>query len=178
MTTNVDLTNRALALSGTRSQITGMTDGSTEALYANLLYNEFRDFMLREGDYDWALKGASVVALPAPALPWVYAYVYPSDAIRIRTLITPTDNPLDPQPVEWNVVSGGSGSSIVTKTAVVTILYTFAQAENEWDAIFTDSFVRLLASGLIFALENRIEASKESMNAALAFAQIANMRDS
>jgi hypothetical protein len=111
-------------------------------------------------------------------LPWVYAYVYPSDAIRIRTLITPTDNPLDPQPVEWNVVSGGSGSSIVTKTAVVTILYTFAQAENEWDAIFTDSFVRLLASGLIFALENRIEASKESMNAALAFAQIANMRDS
>jgi hypothetical protein len=61
MTSNVDITNRALAQIGSRSQITSMVDGSQEALYANLLYVDLRDFLLREGDYDFSMVSTGAV---------------------------------------------------------------------------------------------------------------------
>src|SRR5678815_2209536 len=96
MTTNIDLTNRAIAQIGTRSQITSMVDGSAEALYANLIYNGLRNFLLREGDYDFALKTAVPTPFSPPTLPWVYSYVYPIDAIRLRQLVPTIFSALDP----------------------------------------------------------------------------------
>lgn len=177
MTSNIDITNRALATIGTRSQITSMVDGSAEALYANLLYNDLRDFMLREGDYDFALVDIAAVPQAVPALPWTFRYSYPTDAIRIRQLIPLGFIALDPMPIEWNLLSIANVRYIVTTQAIVNILYTYPAPEDSWDAIFTESFVRLLASGLAFALENRIPASREKLQEAIAFANIANMRD-
>lgn len=177
MTTNIDLTNRAIAQIGTRSQITSMVDGSAEALYANLIYNGLRNFLLREGDYDFALKTAVPTPFSPPTLPWVYSYVYPIDAIRLRQLVPTIFSALDPAPVEWNLVTIGTVQYIFTKTPVSVMLYTFAPVEDLWDALFTETFVRLLGSSLAFALENRIEASKEKLQEALSFAGIANMRD-
>jgi hypothetical protein len=138
MTTNVDITNRALAQIGTHSQITSMTDGSEEARYANLLYNPLRDFLLTEGDYDFSIGVA---------------------------VLTP------------NGTGGGSTRFILTKEAVATAIYTAAPLEDVWGPIFTEAFTRLLASALAFAIENRIEASKEKLSEALNFAGIANLRD-
>lgn len=177
MTSNIDITNRALATIGTRSQITSMVDGSQEALYANIIYNDLRDFMLREGDYDFALVDIAPTPQAIPAVPWTFRYSYPTDCIRIRQLITSNFVALDPLPVEWNILSIANVRFIVTTQAIANILYTYPAPEDSWDAIFTESFVRLLASGLAFALENRIEASREKLQEALAFANIANMRD-
>ena len=49
--------------------------------------------------------------------------------------------------------------------------------EEFWDPIYQTAFVRMLASSLAFALENRIEASKLKMEEALGFAGIAKVRD-
>lgn len=177
MTTNIDLTNRALATIGTRSQITSMTDGSTEALYANLLYAGLRDFMLREGDYDFALKSVVGVVTTPPTLPWLLSYTYPPDAIRIRQLIPFTFPSLNPTPIEWGLETSSGQRRIVTIQAVGQILYTYPAIEDLWDSIFTEAFIRLLGSSLAFALENRIEASTAKLNEALSFARIADMRD-
>lgn len=178
MTTSTDLTNRALAQIGSRSQVTSLTDGSTEAIYANLLYNELRDFMLREGDYDWAATVVNAIAAAVPPFPWVFAYTYPAIALRVRNLIPSTNVPLDPQPIEWNVIQLVSGTrSILTKTAISLILITYAPPEDTWDSIFTEAFVRLLGSCLAFAIQNRIEASKMKLQEALSFAGLANLRD-
>lgn len=178
MTSNVDITNRALAEIGTRSRISGMTDGSTEALYANILYNGLRDFLLREGDYDFALKEATLTTGGSVVIPWSYSYTYPSDAIRIRQLIPTVYVALDPAPMEWNV-SGGSGTRyILTNVSAAKAIYTYAPVEDLWDSIFTEAYVRLLGSALAFALQNRIEASQAKLNEALSFAGIADLRDS
>jgi hypothetical protein len=88
MTDNVTITNRALAQIGSRSQITSMVDGSQEALYANLLYVPLRDFLLREGDYDFSIAGPVALAPGGTtASPWVFSYVCPANALRIRSLI-------------------------------------------------------------------------------------------
>lgn len=178
MTTSVDVTNRALAQSGTRSQITSMTDGSAEALYANLLYNELRDFMLREGDYDFSLQNAAATGEAAGTAPWAWTYTYPTAALRIRQSIPLTYVALDPQPVEWNELNDAGTRKIASKVKISRFIFTAAPAnEDLWDSIFTEAFTRLLSSALIFALENRIEASKMKLEEALSFAGIANLRD-
>jgi len=181
MTTNVDLTNRALAEIGTRSQITSMTDGSQEALYANLLYNGLRDFLLREGDYEFA----STPIVPTPVevgvvpAPWLYAYAYPTDCVRVKQLI-PVGDPtlLNPVPVEFNIANSASTRVIVTKVNTAFLIYTTNSViETLWDSMFTESFVRMLASALAFALENRIEASNAKLQEAINFAGMASLKD-
>jgi hypothetical protein len=168
MTSQLDLCNRALAMAGTRSQITDLVS-SPEGVYCNLLYAEFRDFLLRQGDYDFSLGFVAAVAT-APISGWAYAYEYPAFCVRIRQLLPLIITPFDPQPIQWNIYIG---TTIVTTLPAESIIYTANNvAEDNWDPIFTDGFVRLLASGLFFALENRIEAHKEALQEALEFVQI------
>lgn len=175
--TQLDNTKRALAEIGTRTTISAMNDGSTEANYASLLYNPLRDFLLREGDYDWANGVESVVTLGAATFPWTFAYQYPSGALRIRQVTPASVFTYDPQPFQWNVVAVGATRRIWTKALASHVIYTYGAPEDVWDPIFTEAFVRLLASALAFALENRIEASSAKLNEAISFAGIANLRD-
>ena len=59
MASQLDIAREALAQIGTRSKIVSLTDGSAEAQYVNLLYGPIRDFLLREGDYDFSMVGAA-----------------------------------------------------------------------------------------------------------------------
>jgi hypothetical protein len=179
MTTQVDIANRALAQIGTRSQLTGLTINpaeSAEALYSSLLYAPLRDFLLTEGDYDFSSQ--LVAAVGAAGVPlWPFAYVYPTGALRIRQLVPITLPALDPQPLQWNIISVSNVRRIVSQNAAGSILITAAAIEDLWDPIFTEAYTRLLASALAFAVENRIEASKEKLSEAISFAGIANLRD-
>src|SRR6516165_9979578 len=178
MTTNIDLTNRALAQIGTRSQILSMTDGSQEALYANLLYGELRDFLLREGDYEFASTPVVATAIDRPLPPWLYGYLYPADCVRVKQLIPLGYNLLDPIPVEFNIANSANARAILTKIQAAFLVYTANSViEDHWDSMFTEAFVRMLASALAFALENRIEASREKLQQAIDFAGMASLKD-
>lgn len=177
MATQLDLAKEALAQIGTRSKITSLTDGSSEAQYISLLYGPIRDFLLAEGDYDFSLDRAGTVALAAPGAPWVFSYQYPASGLRIRQMIPSVFDALDPRPVTWNIAAFDGVKQIVTMEAMSSVVFTKAVAEALWDPLFSESFVRMLSSALAFALENRIEASKLKMEEALSFAGVANMRD-
>lgn len=174
----LDITKQALAEIGTRTSISAMNDGSSEANYASLLFAPLRDFLLREGDYDWSMGVAAAAAAAVPSFPWFFAYSYPAGALRIRQVIPLTSPTFDPRPMEWNVVSVGANRFIYTRAEISQIIYTLGVDDAVWDPIFKESFVRLLGSALAFALENRIEASDIKLKEAISFAGIANLRDS
>lgn len=180
--TQVSITNQALAEIGTRSKLTGTTIDPTqgaEALYSSLLFNPLRDFLLREGDFDWAMKSATAAVSGATiTAPWSRGYNYPSGALRIRQLVPMVFDVNDPQPLQWNVIDIGGVRTIVTRQSISVIWYTFGQDDALWDPIFQESYVRLLGSALAFALENRIEAADVKLKEAISFAGIANLRDS
>ena len=180
MVTQLDVAREALAQIGTRSNIISLSDGSAEATYINLLYGPIRDFLLVDGDYDWSMVSlVSPVDQPGVPQPWLFSYECPTDALRIRQLIPGAFDRLDPHPIEWNVIYHQGGTrSILTSFAVGEMLYTAsAIPEAVWDPMFRQSFVRMLASALAFALENRIEASKVKLDEALGFAGITKLRD-
>jgi len=177
MVTQLDVANEALAQIGTRSKIVSLDDGSAEAQYVNLLYAPIRDFLLVDGDYGWSMTSITLGELDVPDVPWKYTYGYPTAALRIRQLVPMAYDALDPRPVEWNVIGDGASRKIVTIEPVGIALCTIVAAEDIWDAIFRQSFVRMLASALAFALENRIEASKVKLDEALGFAGVGKARD-
>jgi len=175
--TQLEVAREALAQIGTRSKIASLDDGSAEATYINLLYDPIRDFLLVDGDYDFSLAVTRLTPPSPPIGPWLWAYDYPDDALRIRQLIPKQYELLDPRPIEWSITSTGGPRQINTKVEAIDILYTYAAVEDVWNAMFRQSFVRMLASALAFALENRIEASKVKLDEALGFAGIAKLRD-
>jgi hypothetical protein len=182
MTTSVDVANRALAQIGTRSQLTGdVIDPaqSTEAQYCALLYAPLRDFLLVEGDYGFSLFTMGAVSSLPIVAPWTQTYEFPLVALRVRQLFPTAFVPLDPHPVEWTVMVLSGVKKLMCNQAINSILYTgVPTSEDLWDSIFMEAYTRLLSSALAFALENRIEASKEKLAEAISFAGIANLRDS
>jgi hypothetical protein len=176
MTDQTTMANIALSKAATRSQVV-LTDTTQEAIYINLLYNPLRDFLLREGDYDWSLANDAAVEDGVGIAPWVYRYQYPAAAVRVRQPIPLTYDALDPMPIEFNPVVLGSNRYVITKIAISRFIYTQAPAEEFWDAMFVQAFTDLLASALVFSLENRIEAKRELLQEAISFAGIANLRD-
>ena len=177
MPTQLDNAREALAQIGTRSKITSLSDGSAEAQYVNLLYDPIRDFLLTEGDWEFSVTGYPLVATTAPLFPWSFSYVYPVSALRIRQLIPSGAAANDPRPVEWSIAEAGGIRVIRTTQSVDRAIIVAQAAEALWNPIFQQSFVRMLASALAFALENRIEASKLKLDEALGFAGIARTRD-
>jgi hypothetical protein len=175
MSTPLEVSREALAQIGTRSKITSLADGSAEAQYVNLLYGPLRDFLLTQGDHDWSVGSSLLVEIGTGPFPWFAGYTYPTGALRIRQLFPFTPVPFDPRPIEWMVK--GSNRVIYASEKVGLAYYTVAASEAVWDAVFRQSFVRMLGSALAFALENRIEASKVKMEEALNFAGLSNMRD-
>jgi len=178
--TQLDIAREALAQIGTRSTMASLGDDSAEAAYIRLLFEPIRDFLLVDGDYDWSMGWALLDEHHETTIStWKYNYIYPAEALRIRQL-TPKGvfDPFDPRPIEWSV-SGVSSDTrrILTMVPADYAIITKAVDTSYWDAMFRQSFVRMLASALAFALENRIEASKLKLDEALGFAGIAKVRD-
>jgi hypothetical protein len=127
--TQLSVCQRALADIGTRSTVTSVAppDGSQEAFYCNLYYNNVRDHILRAANWNFSkltLQLALWKALPGtpenptaatisgwstsyPAPPWTYSYFYPGDCLRARALIgQPQQVPMAPP-----IFSGSAGTN-------------------------------------------------------------------
>lgn len=104
MTTVTDICNRALQVIGTRTTVTAaelVNETSNEAIQFNLIYENYRDDLLRMAPWNCARKTANLTYItsvpgtpenssPAtnlwqpgqPAPPWAYEYQYPVDCLR------------------------------------------------------------------------------------------------
>lgn len=113
MTTVTDICNRALQVIGTRTTVTDAeltNETSNEAKQFNLIYNNYRDDLLRMAPWNCARKIANLTYItsvpgtpentsPAtnlwqpgqPAPPWAYEYQYPVDCLR-PVMIIPSTN--------------------------------------------------------------------------------------
>src|SRR5882757_245095 len=106
MTTETDVTNRALQLIGTRTNISSLSEQSNEAIQASLVIDQLRDDLLRMAPWDCAFNFANlnlITAAPGtpenttagtqlwqkgqPAPPWAYEYAYPVDCLRACMII-------------------------------------------------------------------------------------------
>lgn len=125
-----------------------------QARGCNLYFDKSRRQVLRDHDWDFATRRATLTASTAtPDFGWAYQYPLPSDNIRVRTY-----NQLDPgNELEhfWDVENSGvddneGGSVLVSDETTCNIVYTYDSAIENFDDLAHEGVVLVMASKLAF----------------------------
>lgn len=170
-----DVVNIALVRLGWPEAIGNLYDGSKASDAALRIYAQTRDALLREFEWGFAERNATLTLLksapgpgyipPAtwsseyPPLPWFYEYAYPTDCLKVRSLrATPTFVPaFDPKPVVFRLYDDTSlnppAKVILTNLANAIAVYTGQATDiTIWDADFVEAMADGLARRLAKAL--------------------------
>jgi len=190
--TSASIVNQALQEIAAQATVSGTNpnfDGTTAGNAAGILYTPLLNELLRQEDPEFARKtalaGGAVLTSTGttPAQPWSYEYEYPSDCLRVRQVVPGSWDQNNPQPVRWSVgtdtISDVQTKVIFCNAPTALLTYTTSNiTEAEFDSMFQEAFVRLLASALVMALGGRPDFSKEKLMEAGALANAGVGRDS
>ena len=185
--TAVSLVNRALQEIAARATVTGTNptfDGSAAGKAAGILYTPAVEMLLREQDWEFSRITATLVTSGVPVLyPWTYSYLYPSDCMKIRSVVPVTWILNDPQPVRWSEqswpVGGLNVRTILCNVPAAVLVYsTNNVTEVQFDPLFEEALVRFLASELAMALGGRPDYSRVKLEESGSLVQSGAGRDS
>lgn len=184
--TSTAVVNAALEQVATQVTITSLSDGTTPANLANVVYAPLVQLLLRELDPDFARFTATLASSGAatPIPPWAYEYLYPADCVRLRQ-VRPANgayDPNDPQPVRsavaFDLISSVNTKVILTNQASALAVYTSSTpTEAQWDSAFAETMVRRLSNPLAMGLSGRPDFAKTILESAAMQAQTAEMTD-
>jgi hypothetical protein len=180
-----DVVNRALDYLGVEA-IAEMSEGTTQARAAIRHYGPSVRDLLRAAPWNFARKMRvldlmyDATAIPAPGppptdpaittiIPWLYAYAYPQDCVRVRYIpqISPVVTSQTPPMtgVSWNVQITGTQpapfvvttlfelNAILTNVQGAQLVYTSAMFDpQQWDSLFMTAVVALLAGRMALAV--------------------------
>src|SRR5882762_10656566 len=157
MTTQTDMVNRALQTYGSRTTVTAAelaSNGSNEAIQANIIYAPFRRRLLRMAPWNCAFNtftmnyissvpgtpentspGTSLWLKGQPAPPWAYEYQYPIDCLRMCWLTPQT--------------ATGFASGIPITTAVTGGSPSFWQGPPVKYVVAVDQFFGVLSAAVV-----------------------------
>jgi hypothetical protein len=169
--TSLDVVNRALTEIAQGVPLASGTvgtdfDGSPNGIYAAALYQGAVQMLLRQQDYEFARDVVPLVTGGTSGLPGSpFSYVYPTNAVRIRTLLPNNLNILDPQPVRWSVYfSNGVECVCSNQLSYAAVITTNDVTEGDWDDSFTEAMVRYLGSQLAIPVAGRPDFSEKMLD--------------
>lgn len=177
ITTETQLLNDALGLSGGNTRITNIDDGSINANHCVTFYGPLRDGLLRSHHWNFAVKRAKLAQnLITPLSGFAYSYKLPADNLKI--IDYGGANPVAanvPLTIYWygvrylayfKIESG----NLLSNDGVAYIMY-LRRVTNpaEWDAMFYQAVALALASKLAMAI-------RKDERAALALSQQADAK--
>lgn len=150
MGTKASIVNRALSRLGSNKQIANIeTENSREAIAARLIFDDERDYVLR--DFPWpfatAYRQLGLVA-EQPNGDWFYAYRYPSDCLYVRRVVTALGRrEVIPRPFRVGV--DDQGRLLFTNEPQATIEYTARVVDPErFDPLFDSMLAWRIAANL------------------------------
>lgn len=190
--TQISVCNLALLSIGARAQVSSInpSDGSTSADACSTLYQFVFERLGRMAQWNCLKKQTSLTlvqasqgtpenpsgtSLPIPAQPWLYAYLYPPDALYVWGLVSslsPTQTSInflsvannvspglcDDSQIDYEIaygtdVDGNPIQLILTNQPQALANYTVNQPNPQsWDTMFTSAYVASLAVYLVPAL--------------------------
>lgn len=145
MSTEVDISNLALAHIGDRANIASLTEASAQAAHCKRFYPIARDTVLSSGvAWSFATKRSVMAALTLDVDSWDYKYSLPSDQLRLLVVL-PADAPQDHTGVPFIVENGAVYTNEITATA----RYVYKQySVGVYPSLVVLAMARLLASYL------------------------------
>lgn len=186
-TTSADIVNQALQMIGDNQPMVQGTsptfDNSPGGVAAQKLYVATVQEVGRLFEWDFARKNIAL-SLSGNVAPvgWTYEYRYPTNGIEVWQLMPASlSDPNNPLPINWvvanNIVGGEQVRVIHTDLVSARAVYNNDPRPEAWDATFTESVVRLLASKFAMALAGRPETAQNLLDSFNNFVNAAKSRD-
>jgi hypothetical protein len=152
MASDVQIAKLALQHIGDRFDISALTEQSVEAEQVNLIFDDTRDWLLRQHPWNFATKYVSPAALSGtpPAL-YDYMYTYPTDAVRIISITDPLGvNTI----IKFEVARNSDNTRVIlTDQIEPEFKYTYRETtSSHFDPEFTMAFTYALAAKLAMPL--------------------------
>jgi len=139
-TTNVDIVNLALTKVGSAT-VSDWNEATKERRTATAIYENMRDRLLERFPWNFAMKRASLSSVgAAPVFEFEYAYVLPTDCIRVYELY---NYPLEPYAVEGGYLLTDLNAAA---SGIDVMIRYIARITSEAD--FPPSFVNAFAIAL------------------------------
>jgi hypothetical protein len=164
MSTVTDICNAAISHVGTRSKISSIDEGSSEANACLTHFAMVRDATLRSYDWNFGRVTASLALLQDPPARWAYKYAVPTDCVRLRRL---GDVPLLVLPETFYELAADKDATgaivnvILTNAAPLSAIYTAQVADPlRWDQGFVDAVVYGLGARICFELTGKDDREK------------------
>jgi hypothetical protein len=152
MASEVQIAKLALQHIGDRWDISDITEATPEAEQVNLVFDDTRDALLRQHPWNFAKKYATPAALSA-TVPgnWDYAYVYPTDAVRVLGVIDPLETGT---PIKFEVARNENDVKVILTDQVDAEFYYTARITDtaQFDPEFTMALSYKLAAKLAMPL--------------------------
>lgn len=149
--TEVQICNLGLSNLGISTLIASLDEDSNEARVCNLWYEPTRDAVLQ--DFPWNFAKRRVILAESsedPATDWDYVYIYPTDSVMIRSLITEgLRNPRNDQRIEFETAYDGTQRVIYTDLVEAEAIYTARVTDA---GIFPPLFVTALSWAISAAI--------------------------
>lgn len=152
MASETQIGKLALQHIGDRYDISDLTEESVEAEQVNLIFNDTRDWMLRQHDWSFAKKFATPSALTG-TVPnnFDFMYTYMTDAVKVNGVVDPLNAGTK---IDFEVARNSSDVKVILTDAEDAQFFYTARITDpaQFDPEFTMAFSYELASRLAMPL--------------------------
>jgi hypothetical protein len=170
MTSKTGIGQIALTRIGVSRRINNVdSDASQEAIAIRTIWEEARQYCLRDFPWPWATayKALSLVdgsATTKANVDWQYSYRYPTDCMYARRIAIESVGRVNPSPPPFRIGRDSQGRLIYTNEPDATLEYTFdVTTPEEFDAIFVSMMAWKLASDIALPLSRIKDMSTKAM---------------
>lgn len=159
MTTQVGICNRALNYLATKT-ISSINEAVEQAIRCNLIYDDVRDSVLRDHEWQFATSITTLSELADETVPgWEYLYVYPTSCLKVRRVFDDNESS-KPEEIEFREVRSPDTSqrAIVCNSNPAYCEYTHKVTDTtQYDPKFVEAFALKLASELAKSLTGNMD---------------------
>lgn len=150
--TDIDICSRALVLIGS-TPITSFSDGTTESIVANNLYEDTVRDLISRNRWRFASGQAQLARrTDVPDAKWDAAYQLPSDMLLLHD-VTVNGHPIDYDRYQNLVYCDADAADVVIAD------YTFRAEEDLWPPYFVTCVELTLASLFAYSVANQIQTA-------------------
>lgn len=156
--------NMALARLASSQQVSSETEVSSVANWCRLWHDHCLDAVLRDFDWPFAARRVVLASVGSPPTNWSYAYAYPSDCVKLRSLVVPgARQPYPEERYTYEIASNATTRVILTDIEQAEAIYT---ARITDPTLYDSTFVSALAANLASELAMPIKGKEDVANLA------------
>lgn len=163
MTSVVGICNQAIARTGQTATISALTESSTEAKLCNTHYEQCRDAVIQAFPWGFSTKRITLALIDddEPVSNWECAYHYPSNCLRVFSIVAASNNPKLSQAVPFEVANYGDEKVILTNEADAEVIYAYRVTDvTLFPPLVIDAISALIAKRIALPLTSRPDIQK------------------